>query len=67
MGLKYVHLLFIGMAALCTLTFGLWALVSSQPVFGVWGRLGGAFSAALGLALSGYGAWFWRKAKKIVC
>lgn len=67
MGLKYVHLLFIGMAALCTLTFGLWALGSSQPVFGVWGRLGGAFSSALGLALFGYGAWFWRKAKKIVC
>lgn len=67
MGLKYVHLTFIAMAALCMLAFGLWALSSSQPVFGLWGRLGGAFSATLGLALAGYGTWFWRKSRKIIC
>lgn len=66
MGLRYIHFIFIALAVLCTLVFGLWALFTSHPVLGGWGRLGGGASALLGVALAAYGIWFWRKSKRVL-
>ena len=66
MGLKYFHFVFIGLAILCMLAFGLWILINPPEVITVWGRLGGAFSTLLAFVLVVYGGWFMRKSKSIL-
>ncbi len=66
MGLKQFHIFFIGIAVLCTLCFGLWAVFTNSDAIGTWGRVGGLFSTAIGVALIPYGIWFVRKSKGII-
>jgi len=66
MDLKHFHYVFIAFAILCTCGFGLWALFTTAPVIGFWGRIGGAVSVVIGLGLVGYGIWFVRKARGII-
>jgi hypothetical protein len=66
MDLKHFHYVFIACAILCTLGFGLWAMLTDASVIRFWGRVGGAASTLIGLGLVGYGVWFVRKARRII-
>ncbi|MEM0967876.1 MAG: hypothetical protein AAF191_03585 [Verrucomicrobiota bacterium] len=67
MGLKYFHFVFIGLAVVILLGFGLWVMFAAPgDLVGVWGRIGGAFSSLLGLCFAGYGLWFYKKSSKII-
>lgn len=64
MSLKHFHVFFIAFAALFSGGFGAWALLGSDLPLSL--RAMGAFSAALAVALAGYGIWFRRKASKVI-
>ena len=66
MDLKHFHYVFIALSILCTLGFGFWAMFTTAEVIGFWGRVGGGFSALLGVALVAYGIWFVRKSRHII-
>ena len=64
MSLKHFHILFIFMAILCTLGFAAWAILIPNLEMSVRGI--GWFSGFLGLELTVYGGWFWKKSKHVI-
>ncbi|MFT5468217.1 MAG: hypothetical protein ACI8UO_003325 [Verrucomicrobiales bacterium] len=65
MNLKQFHVVFILLSILCTLGFSAWVFLVADDSIGLWGKVGGAGSALIGIALMFYGVWFIRKAKHI--
>tara|TARA_B100001029_G_scaffold114355_1_gene94572 strand:- start:216 stop:452 length:237 start_codon:yes stop_codon:yes gene_type:complete len=67
MSLKKFHILFITLATICLLSFGLWcfytgASIFSDPISGEFFRvLSGSFSLFLALTTLVYGRWFYIK------
>lgn len=64
MSLKHFHFVFIFMAVICAFGFAAWAFLSPWAGPGMRGL--GGFSAALGVFLVGYAAWFWKKSKHVI-
>ena len=64
MSLKHFHVLFIVLAALFCVAFGAWALLVAGQGAGVKGM--GVFSVILGGILACYGAYFFKKARRII-
>ncbi|MBL9154871.1 MAG: hypothetical protein JNK37_20490 [Verrucomicrobiales bacterium] len=64
MSLKHFHVLFIVLAALFCLAFGAWALLVAGQGAEVRGM--GIFSIILGGILAYYGAYFFKKARRII-
>ena len=65
MSLKGFHVVFISASALLAFAFAGWCLSALPPETG-WGRLAAAFvSAAGGVGLCGYEAWFLRKMRRL--
>ena len=62
MSLKAFHIVFVTLSSLLAFTFAAWS-------FGVEGgglyRVAGTGAALFGVALIGYGIWFWRKIRAI--
>ena len=60
MSLKKVHVLFITLASLCCLAFGLWCFIpragSASPAL----TMAGVASIVCGCAVAVYGMWFYR-------
>lgn len=66
MNLKHFHVVFILLSILCTLGFAAWVFLAAGEMIGTWGKIGGAVSGLVGIALIFYGAWFLRKSKHII-
>lgn len=66
MSLKHFHIVFIVIAVLCCLGFGAWALISDEGSSSGTIRATGWLSLVLGTGLAGYGAWFYRKSKRVI-
>jgi len=64
MSLKYFHILFILLAVMTTIGFGLWAILVNGLPGGL--RAMGGFSVASGVVLLVYGIRFLRKARSII-
>ena len=64
MSLKHFHIVFIVLAILCTIGFAAWALL--MPRLEVSLRAIGWFSAVLGVGLTIYGGWFWKKSRHVI-
>lgn len=61
MSLKGFHIVFVTISTLCLVGFAAWAFLSDvEPML----RVGGAVSAACGVALAIYGSWFYRNKLK---
>ena len=61
MTLKGFHILFITVSTLCLVGFAAWTFLFSADL-GV--RISGVISGLLGVALAGYGTWFYRNKLK---
>ena len=59
MDLKKFHIVFITLATLCFVGFGLWSF-SPSAGGGLAALVGGGAGIALGLATAVYGMWFYR-------
>ncbi len=59
MDLKRFHILFITLATLCFVGFGLWCIASGS-LTGAAAIVGGTLGLLLGLATALYGIWFYR-------
>ena len=66
MSLKHFHIVFIVLAVLCCLGFGIWALVSDAGVASNSIRITGWLSLVIGAGLVVYGVWFFRKSKHVI-
>jgi hypothetical protein len=65
MSLKAFHVVFISASALLAFGFAAWCLSALPPEAG-WGRLAAALaSAAGGVGLAGYEAWFLKKMRRL--
>ena len=62
MSLKGFHVVFVTLATLCLLGFAVWSFLSGEG--GLLTKVVGACSAALGVLLASYGAWFYRNKLK---
>lgn len=65
MDLKKFHILFISLATLCFVGFGLWCF-SPMSTGGLVMVVVGAASIALGLVTAVYGMWFYRHKIRVV-
>ena len=59
MDLKRFHILFISLATLCCVGFGLWCFTPSAGG-GIGAYAGGGAGIVLGFATAVYGMWFYR-------
>ena len=67
MSLKGFHIVFIVLAALCSLGFALWIFVAPQHVVTESLQVAGWLSGVVGVALVLYGFWFvLKKSRKII-
>lgn len=67
MSLKGFHIVFIVLAALCSLGFAVWSFMAPPYVVTEPLRISGWISAVAGLSLVVYGVWFvFKKSRKII-
>jgi ABC-type iron transport system FetAB permease component len=66
MSLKHFHIVFILLAVLAIFGFAAWALLSELGSASSSIRLTGWLSVVLGVVLSVYVVWFYRKSKHVI-
>jgi hypothetical protein len=67
MSLKGFHIVFIVLAALCSMGFAAWVLQAPGAIVTDSLRISGWFSAAAGITLVVYGVWFVvKKSRKLI-